>query len=145
MIGIPYAQEQTIDRDSVRWKNEQALSDIMREYSLTIPAHDFKNWRPTLRVSGSIPGVAPHVTIIATNGILGYFVYEDITVPVLCGHIQCFDGKVEPLFSAAKQPRGQRRDEVYLKKNASCEEVKQPRRTLVERALDALKEFKRKE
>lgn len=86
-------------RDAVAWANFVALSALMAKHGLFIPAKEFPLWRPTKPSSGSIPGVAQSVTIIATNGILGYFVYDDPSVPVLCGHTQCFDGRVEPLYS----------------------------------------------
>lgn len=92
------------ERETVALLNSQALSRLMAEHQLYIQAKDFPNWRPTARSSGEIPGVASNVTIIATNGLLGYFVVdENPSVPVLCGHIQCFTGDVKTLYSTQKQ------------------------------------------
>ena len=99
-------EEETRERESVALANSQELLRLMREFQLYIQAADFQNWRPTVRSAGEIPGVAQNVTIIATNGLLGYFVNdENSTVPVLCGHIQCFSGEVKTLFSTRKQKK----------------------------------------
>lgn len=99
-------ESDSIERDTVALLNAQALSRLMSEHQLYITAQDFPNWRPTQRTFGAIPGVAQNVTIIATNGLLGYFVNdENPSVPVLCGHIQCFTGDVKTLFSTQRQKR----------------------------------------
>lgn len=98
-------QDDTRERENIALLNSQALARLMEEHRLYISAADFPNWRPTQKSNGSIPGVASNVTIIATNGILAYFVFDDPCVPVLCGHIQCFTGDVKTLFASQKRKR----------------------------------------
>ena len=107
----PLLIAETIQRDEVRWKNQTALVALMAEFGITIPAHDFANWRPTVRSMGCIPGVNEGCTILATNGLLAYF--TTVSFPdendgtkwvdsVFCGHIQRFTGDVKPLFCMPK-------------------------------------------
>lgn len=94
-------EEDMVERAEVDLKNRNALVELMRQHKLLIPAREFRNWRPTLRVKGQIQGLYDHVQIIATNGVLGWFLNGDIEP--LCGHIQTFDGDVLPLFSMSKK------------------------------------------
>lgn len=128
----------TRERDSVALANSQALARLMQEHQLYIQAKDFPNWRPTARSSGEIPGVASNVTIIATNGLLGYFVNdENPSVPVLYGHIQCFTGDVKTLFSTAKQKK------VETQENNERKGKKRPK-TPMEKALALLQKLEAK-
>lgn len=125
--------EETRERETVALKNAQALGRLMRDYSLYIPAHDFPNWRPTASSSGNIPGVASNVTIIATNGLLAYFVFDDPSVPVLCGHIQCFTGEVKTLYATEKrrsQESGENKERKKRKKKSE---------SVLEQAMAALR------
>lgn len=103
-------EETTIERDEVARKNTNELVRLMNEHNLFIPARDFPNWRPTARDSGDIPGVIEGVEIIATDGILGYFL--DYYGNTFIGHIQKFSGKVKTMFKTTKtaQALAQRRD-----------------------------------
>lgn len=94
----------TIARDDVAQKNATALSMLLREHLLFIQPREFPTWRPTKKVSGGIPGVAESVTVIATNGLTAYFLYdgEAREGEVLFGHVQKFDGKVETLHTLPK-------------------------------------------
>lgn len=99
--------QERIAADRVAAANYQGLIDVIREYSLFIRATDLPNWRPTLRLSGTIPGVAhsASVTILATDGVVAYFVFDgaEREHEVLFGHIQRFTNKVLPLFSVEKK------------------------------------------
>lgn len=97
----------TIARDDVTQKNATALSMLLREHLLLIQPKEFPQWRPTKRASGSIPGVAESVTVIATNGLMAYFLYDgaEREGEVLFGHVQKFDGKVETLHTLPKAPK----------------------------------------
>ncbi len=90
----------TLQRDEVQRLNRDALTSLMRDHNLFIPARDFHIWRPTKRTFGDIQGIVGEVEIIATNGLLAYFLTA--TQEVFYGHIQKFSGKVEPLFSVPK-------------------------------------------
>lgn len=105
-----------IRREALMQQDEQAetqtlsrkeLIRLMEVYGLVIHARDFVNWRPTQRTLGDITGVAEGLTIIATNGLLGYFV--DLNNQPLCGHVDWFvdgDGEkieVKPLFSSSSR------------------------------------------
>ncbi len=126
--------EDAQERGEVARKSSEAMLNILRDYSLTIRAKDFPLWRPTARSNGSIPGVALNVTIIATDGILGYFVYDDPNVPVLCGHIQFFSGEVRPLFSTSAKRTASRRGHN-----------KPSRKTKLQQAIDLLQQLVPKE
>lgn len=84
--------------------NRRSLVALMHEYNIVINARDFVNWRPTKRELGDIPGVAEGVTIVATDGLLGYFIDAN-SVPI-CGHIDWFTGKVQPLHSFSRTTGG---------------------------------------
>jgi hypothetical protein len=90
---------ETQQRDETQRLNRNELLHLMQQYGFVIRAIDFPNWRPTQRSSGTIPGVWDNVEIIATDGLLGYFVEGQ---DVLIGHIQMFTGDVKPLFSTPK-------------------------------------------
>lgn len=89
-----------VDRSSlVSDLNRAAFLDLMRKHRQTLRASDLDCWRPTARVSGEVPGVWACVTVVATDGILGWF--ETAASTLLVGHIQHFTGAVKPLFSAS--------------------------------------------
>lgn len=95
-------EHETMLQDETRRLNREALVELMKEYKLFIRAADFGNWRPTVRTNGDIPGVtAADVTIIATDGLLAFFLRPD--GDILYGHIQHFTGEVKPLFSMPKE------------------------------------------
>lgn len=58
-----------------------------------------KDWRPTVRSRGTVPGIPGALTLLATDGVAAYFLRDD--GGVLYGHVGHFDGKVAPLFSAS--------------------------------------------
>jgi hypothetical protein len=93
------AERDTIARDTVQMLNRNELIRLMSVHELLIPAKSFPNWRPTQLTLGDIPGVMDGVTIIATDGLLGYFLH---TNGVLIGHIHKFTSDVKPLFSVQK-------------------------------------------
>lgn len=91
-----------VDEDAYRAEiarlNAAALVDLMLKYNFLIPARSFPLWRPTKRDTGDIAGVREAVEIVATDGLLGWFITFEGD-PWL-GHIHHFSGKVEPLHSA---------------------------------------------
>ena|SRR6266496_2806203 len=97
-------QMDAVERNLVAKLNRDELTRLMLEFGFTIRAKDFPNWRPTQRSKGSVPGVWEIVELIATDGLLGMFL-NDNREP-LVGHIQMFDGKVEPLFSVQNKTAG---------------------------------------
>lgn len=126
-------EEETRERDAVALANSQELLRLMSQHQLFIQAGDFPNWRPTQRSSGEIPGVAQSVTIIATNGLLGYFVNdENSSVPVLYGHIQCFTGEVKTLFSTRKQKKTETDEDKVRRSRAKSQQ---------DRAMELLKKL----
>lgn len=99
--------EDTIARDEVARQNAETLAGLMAKHGLLIPARDFPLWRPTLRATGDIAGIRGELTVIATNGILAYFLTA--TDETFVGHIQKFSGKVKPLFSLPKPQRARKK------------------------------------
>lgn len=98
--GKPHDDEATlVERANVQRKNSDALVQLMLEYNFLIPARTFPLWRPTQRTRGAIDGVHDGLTLIATDGVLGWFITHE-GVPWL-GHIQCFSevDNIKPLFS----------------------------------------------
>lgn len=84
-------EEETRERDEVAWKNASELSRLMQQYGLFIRPSELKNWRPTQRVAGDIPGVRDNLVCIATDGLMGYFLSEwDSAAPVFYGHVTSF-------------------------------------------------------
>lgn len=79
--------------------NYAEMLRLTAEYHLYIPQKKLHEWRPTQRLEGSIVGVKEYLTVIATDGVLGFFLTDDGMV--FQGHIQCFDKPVKTLFSAA--------------------------------------------
>lgn len=126
-----------VEPESVGRLNALALSRLMEKHQLYIQAKDFPNWRPTVQSSGSIPGVASNVTIIATNGLLAYFVFDDPTVPVLCGHIQCFTGEVKTLYATEKKRSMEVRENKERKGQKKA-------RTPLEQAMELLRKLETK-
>lgn len=103
-----------IEQEQVARMNRDGLTKVMGEFNLQISSRDFDDWRPTLRENGAIPGVVTSVTILATNGLLGWFIRgQDCETAsptlnlanVFYGHIQMFTGKVRPLFSTRKEKK----------------------------------------
>lgn len=134
-------KEDSREREAVALLNSQALSRLMAKHQLYIQAQDFPNWRPTVLGTGEIPGVAQNVTIIATNGLLGYFVNnENPSVPVFCGHIQCFTGDVKTLFSTQKQKSPEESENRERKRQGR----KHRNETLLEQALALLRKLEAK-
>lgn len=86
-------------RDMVQTLNAEAIARFMAKHKMTVSARSLADWRPTRPVTGCIAGVWECVTIIATNGVLAWF--EHPTQPLKVGHVQCFDGKIEPLYSSS--------------------------------------------
>lgn len=86
----------TMARDEVARLASCEFARLMAVHRLFIAARDFPNWRPTLRTTGDIPGVIDSVEIIATDGLLGYFL--DTSDETFIGHIQKFTGEIKPMF-----------------------------------------------
>jgi hypothetical protein len=93
------------EREQVRSQNDAALTRILVQHSqIYIRPDDLKNWRPTIRNTGSIAGVLDNLTILCTDGNQAWFWQQDIDL-IFCGHIQHFDGEVKPLYSVAPSPK----------------------------------------
>ena len=87
---------EAIERAEVQRKNIAALSQLMGQYNFQIPSKVFKLWRPTKRNRGQVLGVHEGLEIVATDGILGWFItFEGVAWQ---GHIGHFTGKVETLY-----------------------------------------------
>lgn len=125
MQTITDEMRDTMVRDDVARRASNELSRLMALHRLFIPARDFPNWRPTLRVSGDIPGVISSVEIIATDGLLGYFLTIDGETFV--GHIQRFTNEIKPMFSiqSDKKPKDVR------KRSAACKNKKPSRKEIL--------------
>ena len=93
--------------------NHHEMLNLVEEYRLYIPRNKFPDWRPTRRIEGTIVGVNEYLTIIATDGVLAFFLTDDGMV--FQGHIQHFDKQVKTLFATPPQRRvspKKRRDRV---------------------------------
>lgn len=123
-------------RDHVQNLNEAEISRLMHKHRMTIRAIDIANWRPTARRVGAIPGVWQAVTIIATNGILGWFELPD--GPLQIGHIQCFEGKIEPLYSSAQMGKTYKGGESAKPKKPRVDPTKLTHKELRAKMLDDL-------
>lgn len=89
--NIPMIESETNERDEVAWQNATALAELQKTYGLFIPPSTYKNWRPTQRIAGDIPGVRDNLVCIATDGLMGYFLSEwDSERPVFYGHVTSF-------------------------------------------------------
>lgn len=102
-------QQDTAERDDIAWKNQQELSRLASVYGLYIPASQLRYWRPTVLSSGDIPGVWTNITIIATDGILAWYLIPEKVGPtgvsLAQGHIQFFTGNVKTLYSQDPPPK----------------------------------------
>lgn len=158
------------EREEVRWKNEAELLRLMSEHGLDIPARDLAKWRPTVPTSGTIPGVAQNVQCIATDGLLGWFLYEFEKRPPLKGHVTSFvwDTPIEnmvPYYDTVERrmkyfkqvrdrgtpptkyavQKARRENEITDYERRKAEEKKKRKRpTMLDRALKALSEMKPK-
>ena len=104
------------DRATIAQLNRDALSAVQAETGITIAAHQYSKWRPTVRTTSTIQGLDSACTCVATDGMLGIFVLP-VAHPTLgtafIGHACHFVGGIPPtLHSAAatkaakpKQPR----------------------------------------
>jgi hypothetical protein len=90
-----------IERAQVATKNRNALITLMGQHKILIPVRELPLWRPTVPEQGNIDGLAEAITIVATNGILGWYLTFD--GQAWCGHIQCFTGKITTLFRTEKE------------------------------------------
>jgi hypothetical protein len=90
-----------IERAEVATKNRNALITLMGEHKILIPVRELPLWRPTVHSKGDIDGVAEAITIVATNGILGWYLTPD--GQAWCGHIQCFTGEIITLNRTNKE------------------------------------------
>lgn len=107
-------QMTTAERALNQKLNRDELTQLMLEYSFTIRAKDFANWRPTRRVKGNVPGVWEIVELIATDGLLGIFL-NDQREPTY-GHIQMFDGEVKTLYPLDEDKTNKPKKEKKLSK-----------------------------
>jgi hypothetical protein len=94
-------EEDLAERARVATANRNALITLMGEHKIMIPARELPLWRPTVRATGDIDGVQEAITIVATNGILGWYLTPD--EQAWCGHIQCFTGEIVTLFRTEKE------------------------------------------
>jgi hypothetical protein len=109
-MQIDTTEQQRLDaeRADTATDNRNSLIELMQRYNLLIPARAMQLWRPTERALGAIDGLRGRLEIIATDGILGWFITEE--GDAWCGHIQFFDGDIKPLHSfhgpmASKSPK----------------------------------------
>lgn len=111
------AERETALRDETDRKNRQELGRLMDKHGLFIRQSELDDWRPTVEETGDIPGVRDSVTIIATNGIVAYFLLPD-DFDVLFGHIQKFTGEVRTKFSMPKDKPTKERKPATLAEKA---------------------------
>jgi hypothetical protein len=90
-------QRQDAERALVALQNYNALIGLMQQYNILIPARTMALWRPTVHTTGYIDGVREGLTIVATDGLLGWYITHD--EQAWCGHIAQFSGDIRPLFS----------------------------------------------
>lgn len=94
--------------DGITARNLAEMQRLNAAFDLRIVG-SLLSWRPTRQNRGSIPGVADGLTILCTDGVVGFFLKPDGSI--LYGHIGHFDGGVESLWSEdrsgarAKRPR----------------------------------------
>lgn len=112
---------ETMARDSAAMLAANELSRLMAQHRLFIAARDFPNWRPTLRTSGDIPGVILSVEIIATDGLLGYFLTA--IGETFIGHIQRFTNEIKPMFSVKSK-----KETKDVRKRSAASKTKKPTR-----------------
>src|SRR5580765_6073246 len=89
------------ERAEVATKNRNALITLMGQHKILIPVRELPLWRPTVQNLGDIDGIAEAITIVATNGVLGWYLTPD--GQAWCGHIQCFTGDITTLFRTEKE------------------------------------------
>jgi hypothetical protein len=96
---IQDAEAQRLDalRADCAIDNYNSLIALMQQYNILIPARTMALWRPTVHATGYIDGVREGLTIVATDGLLGWFTTHD--EQAWCGHIQFFSGDIRPLHS----------------------------------------------
>ena len=64
------------ERTTTAQLNRDALVAVVAETGMALPAATWAQWRPTVRTRGQIVGVVEGVTCVATDGILGIFVFD---------------------------------------------------------------------
>ena len=84
-----------------RDNNASSLIKLMAKYSLTINNKDYDQWRPTLPLTGDLIGLFEDVQILATNGIVAYFLIPGGAI--FYAHTKNFTGKIFPLHSITKR------------------------------------------
>lgn len=102
-------ESETCERDEVSRKNAAALAELQKTYGLFFRPADLKNWRPTVRVAGDIPGVRDNLICICTDGLMGYFISEwDKERPVFYGHVTSFQWhkNIESIFPYVDKTTG---------------------------------------
>jgi hypothetical protein len=120
---IQDAEAQRLDAEKalVSLENYNALIALMQQYNILIPARSMALWRPTVRSIGYIDGVREGLTIVATDGLLGWYITQD--EQAWCGHIGHFSGDIRPLFSfhgpmssktKIKQPRKKSKRQIII-------------------------------
>lgn len=93
----PSNQPYTRERETVAQLNRDALSAVMGETRMQLPAHALTQWRPTVRITGYVRGVTlGNVWCLATDGNLGLFTYWNGLAFI--GHVQHFEW-TEPLVT----------------------------------------------
>lgn len=98
--GKPHDDEaELIERAEVARLNSASLVQLMGQYNFLIPARSFPLWRPTQPSKGDIDGIREALELVATDGILGWFItFEG---EAWLGHIKHFSGDVKPLHSVS--------------------------------------------
>lgn len=115
------AERETINRDDTAWENAKALSKLMEQHHLFIPARDYPKWRPTVPTAGVVDGfyreASPFsvMTCIATDGILAYFLLADDSTWI--GHVGHFRWNEEVVSMVPYLKNGEVR---YFKSVKDC-------------------------
>lgn len=91
-------------RADVAQNNADALCQLCLKHGLVLPRQG-KDWRPCTPVEGNIAGVIARLTILCTDGVVGYFLEENGKA-CFYGHISHFTGKVKTMFALPKENSG---------------------------------------
>lgn len=91
------------DIEEVRRLNSDALSAVMISYGIVLPRHGH-GWRACARERGEIRGIVGNLTILCTDGIVGYFLWDTGAErpSLFYGHVKDFSGDVRPAHSLPK-------------------------------------------
>lgn len=121
-----------IEREEVARKNVGALMSAFTQTGFVARGAMALDWRATKRSRGRIRGIDLVLTLLATDGSRGLFLVDERhEKDYLLGHVEWFDGKVEPAHSVRKKKASS--DSTFAKVAREKKvKVKSKRATLLE-------------